>query len=163
MKKTLNNKKYLAVLLSAVMLLGACSNEVTDFSLKEAVTETTNDTGNVSYEESTKAIKQDVTGSFPAFYNTQIGKCTFSIDKIDSPEEITLYSGTASKTNADYLGLAKELLKGETYTFIEETVLTKTIQNINIRPIQMERFISLTIQYHIFNQSDWIMRTPISI
>ena len=121
MIKTLNNKKYLAVLLSAVMLLGACSNEVTDFSLKEAVTETTNDTGNVSYEESTKAIKQDVTGSFPAFYNTQIGKCTFSIDKIDSPEEITLYSGTASKTNADYLGLAKELLKGEAYNTVEET------------------------------------------
>jgi hypothetical protein len=121
MIKTLNNKKYLAVLLSAVMLLGACSNEVTDFSLKEAVTETTNDTGNVSYEESTKAIKQDVTGSFPAFYNTQIGKCTFSIDKIDSPEEITLYSGTACNTNADYLGLAKELLKGEAYNTVEET------------------------------------------
>lgn len=131
MEKTLNSKKALTVLLSSVMLLGACSNEVTDVSLKEAVTETTNDTGNVSYEESTKAINQDVTGSFPAFYNTQIGKCTFSIDKIDSPEEITLYSGTASKTNADYLGLAKELLKGETYTFIEETGELFVIESAN--------------------------------
>ena len=131
MEKTLNSKKALTVLLSSVMLLGACSKKQPDVSLKETVTETTNDISNVSNVDSTKAIKQGVSGSFPAFYNTQIGKCTFSIDKIDSPEEITLYSGTASKTNADYLGLAKELLKGETYTFIEETGELFVIESAN--------------------------------
>lgn len=121
MKNKSNNKTLLVVVLLATTLLGACSKEQPDVSLKETVTETTNDISNVSDVESTKAIKQGVSGSFPTFYNTQIGKCTFSIDKIDSPEEITLYSGTACNTNADYLGLAKELLKGETYTVIEET------------------------------------------
>ena len=108
-------------MLITATLLGACSKEHPDVYLKETVTGTTNDISSSSDIDSTKATKQGMSGSFPSSYNTQIGKCTFCIDKIDSPEEITLYSGTACNTNADYLGLAKELLKGEAYNTVEET------------------------------------------
>ena len=121
MKNKSKNIIIPVTMLITATLLGACSKEHPDVYLKETVTGTTNDISSSSDIDSTKATKQGMSGSFPSSYNTQIGKCTFCIDKIDSPEEITLYSGTACNTNADYLGLAKELLKGEAYNTVEET------------------------------------------
>jgi len=121
MKNKSIRKLFPVTILLVATFLGACSKEHPDISLKETVTGTTNDISSTSDIDSTKTTNKGMSGSFPASYNTQIGKCIFCIDKIDSPEEITLYSGTACNTNADYLGLAKELLKGEAYNTVEET------------------------------------------
>ena len=121
MKNKSKNKLLPVTILLAATLLGACSKEHPDVSLKETVMGTTADISSASGIDSTKTTNKGMSGSFPSSYNAQIGKCTFCIDKIDSPEEITLYSGTACNANADYLGLAKELLKGEAYNIVEET------------------------------------------
>ena len=133
MKNKSISKIFPVTILLAATLLGACSKEHPEISLKETVTGTTNDISSTSDIDSTKTTNKGMSGSFPSSYNTQIGKCTFCIDKIDSPEEITLYSGTACNSNADYLGLAKELLKGEAYNVVEETgelyVIESTSEN----------------------------------
>lgn len=132
MKNKSKNKIIPVTILLTATLLGACSKENPNVYLKETVTGTTNDIISASDIDSTKATtKQGMSGSFPSSYNTQIGKCTFCIDKIDSPEEISLYAGTACNTNADYLGLAKELLKGEAYSIVEKTGELYVIESAN--------------------------------
>lgn len=120
MKKTSNNKKYWVVLLLAAMLLGACSKEHPDVYLKETIKEDAGETNSVSAFDSAKEKKQGISGDFPSSYNAQIGNCTFCIDSINAPEELNLHYGTACCVDADYLGLAKEMVKSESYIYNEE-------------------------------------------
>lgn len=131
MKSKSKNIIFPVTIVLTATLLGACSKEHTDVFLKETVTGTTNDISSASDTDSTKAPKQGMSGNFPLSYNTQIGKCAFCIDKIDSPEEITLYSGTACCVDADYLGLAKEMVKSESYIYDEEEGVLYEIESSN--------------------------------
>ena len=131
MKKTSHNKKIIAVTLLAVTFLGACSKEHPDVYLKETIMEASSVTNSAPAFDTAKANKHGISGEFPSSYNAQIGNCTFCIDTINAPEELNLYYGTASCVEADYLGLAKEMVKSESYTYDEKNGVLYEIESSN--------------------------------
>lgn len=117
MFKIIRSIELIAVVL-AVTLLCACSKEESNYSLVEASVSETN-----YFVESnpTGEYSKGITNDYPSCFNAKIDRCTFSIGELNYPKETTIFSGVACNNNADYLGLAKELVSGEKYTVDQDT------------------------------------------
>ncbi|MBQ6304010.1 MAG: hypothetical protein IJK83_08280 [Clostridiales bacterium] len=119
-----NNKKIVVVILSLLMsaMLISCQKETPVLPVETGIPDQTTEVSSVDTQtESTSVHQDEIVNSFPESFNSQIGNCQFSIDNIDSPRDVVFHPGTACNTDADYLGLAEELMKGEEYTVFEAT------------------------------------------
>lgn len=119
-----NNKKILVVISSLLMsaMLISCQKETPASLVETGMPDQTSEVLSVNTPtESTSVHQDEIVNSFPESFNSQIGNCQFSIDNIDSPRDVVFHPGTACNTDADYLGLAEELMNGEEYNVVEET------------------------------------------
>ena len=119
-----NNRKIFVVISSLMMsaMLISCQKETPVSLVETGIPEPTSEEVSINTQTESTSIKQDeIVNSFPESFNSQIGNCQFSIDNIDSPRDVVFHSGTACNTDADYLGLAEELMNWEEYTVFEET------------------------------------------
>lgn len=129
--RKIEKRIILFVALICILFLEACFGKKPELTLIEtSVTNQAVINGEYSHNKAEEVV-QGQAGRFPSSYNDEIGNCRFIIDEIDSPESIVLHSGTAANINADYLGLAQELLKGEKYTVDNETGDVYVIEKSN--------------------------------
>ena len=119
-----NNKRIMVVISSLLMsaMLISCQKETPVSQVETGIPDQTTEVSSVDTQtESTSVHQDEIVNSFPESFNSQIGNCQFSIDNIDSPRDVIFHPGTACNTDADYLGLAEELMKWEEYTVFEAT------------------------------------------
>ncbi len=109
-----------SLLMSAMLI--SCQKETPVSQVETGIPDQTSEAPSVNTQtESTSVVHDNIVNSFPESFNSQIGNCQFSIDNIDSPREVVFHPGTACNTDADYLGLAEELMNGEDYYVSEYT------------------------------------------
>ena len=123
-KSMRNNNKLLVVISSLLMsaMLISCQKETPVSQVETGIPDQSSETSSIDTQnESTPVHQDEIVNSFPESFNSQIGNCQFSIDNIDSPRDVVFHSGTACNTDADYLGLAEELMNWENYTVSEYT------------------------------------------
>ena len=150
-----NNSRFLVVIATLLMsaMLISCQKETTVSLVETGIPEPTSEIVSVNSQiESTLIGMEDIVNSFPSSFDSQIGNCQFSIDDIDSPREVVFHSGTARNTDADYMGLAIELLNGANYYVSEYTgeLFVKDSNGIYeyaVDPVETIYFIDYSIPY----------------
>ena len=150
-----NNNKLLVVISSLLMsaMLISCQKETPVSQVETGIPDQSSEASSIDTQnESTPVHHDEIVNSFPESFNSQIGNCQFSIDNIDSPRDVIFHSGTARNTDADYMGLAIELLNGANYYVSEYTgeLFVKDSNGIYeyaVDPVETICFIDYSIPY----------------